>query len=172
MLKVALTNLGKYNEGDLVYTWLKLPATDDEIKKALEKIEVKAGGRYEEYFISDYETDINIKISEYDNLDELNELVELIENLDSSDIDKLRAIVEWGYYGTDIDSAFEAIEHLDEFSLWYDVRNESDLGEAYLELLDDIPDYIKYYIDTERYGRDISLEKDGCFTNFGWVERC
>lgn len=29
MLKIALTNLGKYNEGQLVYKWLELPATED-----------------------------------------------------------------------------------------------------------------------------------------------
>lgn len=31
MLKIALTNLGKYNEGCLVYKWLDLPATEGEM---------------------------------------------------------------------------------------------------------------------------------------------
>ena len=27
--KIALTNLGKYNEGELIFTWVELPATQD-----------------------------------------------------------------------------------------------------------------------------------------------
>ena len=30
-LRVALTNLGKYNEGELIFKWLDLPATEEEI---------------------------------------------------------------------------------------------------------------------------------------------
>lgn len=171
MIKIALTNLGKYNEGELVYTWLELPATESEIKKALEDIGVKAGGRYEEYFITDYENNFNIKIDEYEDLNKLNELANLIKSLDSSDQDKLKAIMEWGYYGFTVEAAFKAIEYLDDFSLYYDVNNESDLGQAYLELSDDIPDYIKLYIDIEKYGRDIALDKEGYFSKVGWIER-
>lgn len=37
-LKVFLTNLGKYNEGELVGKWLELPATDEEIEEVKERI--------------------------------------------------------------------------------------------------------------------------------------
>lgn len=82
-IKIALTNLGKYNEGTLVYTWLDLPATDEEIQAAFEEIEVKNGTEYEEHFISDYEAPAGIEIGEYSNIDTLNALAEKLEEIDS-----------------------------------------------------------------------------------------
>ena len=56
MIKIALTNLGKYNEGYLVYTWLDLPCSDEELQKA--KDEIGINEMYEEWFITDFEADI------------------------------------------------------------------------------------------------------------------
>lgn len=78
-IRVALTNLGKYNEGELVYTWLELPATQSEIDEAFEIIGVDFE-EYEEYFISDYEAPFSIY--EYSNLTRLNELAERLTNAD------------------------------------------------------------------------------------------
>lgn len=78
-IKIALTNLGKYNEGELVYTWLELPATQAEIDEAFEIIGVDFE-EYEEYFISDYEAPFSIY--EYSNLTRLNELAERLTNAD------------------------------------------------------------------------------------------
>lgn len=41
MLRVFLTNLGKYNEGELVGEWLELPAAEEEVQAAFRRI----GGR-------------------------------------------------------------------------------------------------------------------------------
>ena len=49
MLNVFLTNLGKYNEGELVGKWVSLPC--DDIEAELEEIGVGAEP-YEEYFIT------------------------------------------------------------------------------------------------------------------------
>ena len=40
MMNIALTNLGQYNEGILNFTWLSLPATEEEIAEAFDKIQV------------------------------------------------------------------------------------------------------------------------------------
>ena len=94
MLNVWVGNLGKYNEGELVGEWLKLPVskqeldtflrekvglqlTQAEVDKALEE----EGVCYEEYMINDYETDLPIKISEYENLDNLNKLLDVFNRL-------------------------------------------------------------------------------------------
>lgn len=37
MIELCLTNLGKYNEGELVYTRLVLPASAEEIETAFDK---------------------------------------------------------------------------------------------------------------------------------------
>ena len=76
MIKIALTKFRKHNEGNLVYTWLELPATNDEIRAALEKIGAVDG----DYFISDYEAPF--EINECGSLEVLNEIAKKI-NTDS-----------------------------------------------------------------------------------------
>ena len=57
MLEAFVTNLGRYNEGHLDGEYLNLPATTEEVQALLKRIHVD-GLRYEEVFITDYETDI------------------------------------------------------------------------------------------------------------------
>ena len=56
MIRVAVTNLGKYTEGQLVGQWLNLPATDEEIQQVKNAIGINK--EYEEIFLPDYKTDI------------------------------------------------------------------------------------------------------------------
>ena len=46
---VCIQNLGKYNEGELVFKWLDLPATHEEIEQAMTDIGINE--EYEEYMI-------------------------------------------------------------------------------------------------------------------------
>ena len=39
VLRGALTNLGKYNEGGLDYVWVSFPCDEDDFQDSLEKIE-------------------------------------------------------------------------------------------------------------------------------------
>lgn len=54
-----ITNLGKYNEGELVGEWVKFPTTSEELQKVFERIGIGSkddfGNPYEEWFISDYD---------------------------------------------------------------------------------------------------------------------
>lgn len=54
LISAYVTNLGKYNEGELVGKWLDFPTTQKEINKVLHEIGID-GIRYEEIFITDYE---------------------------------------------------------------------------------------------------------------------
>ena len=154
MMKIYLTNLGLYNEGILSGEWIELPALDEEIEAV--KLRTGYDEEHEEYFITDYETDIDgLKIGEYDNIDELNELAELIEE----DPDIVAALMYYGY-----DTAEEIKEH------WEDViycttpsgweSEESAIGYYYAEEVGclEIPENLKNYFDYEAYGRDIMLE--------------
>lgn len=78
-IKIAITNLGAYNEGRLLFEWLTLPYTDDDLNKALESIGID-GEQYEEYFITDYEAPFNI--GEYANIARLNEVAEALEHIE------------------------------------------------------------------------------------------
>lgn len=94
-LRVALTNLGKYNEGELIFEWLELPTTEEEVEAAFKYIGVAEGTEYEEYFITDYETYIpGLEIGEYENLLELNEQMEELSSLQDYEIEELKAMME------------------------------------------------------------------------------
>ena len=168
MLRVFLTNLGKYNEGELVGEWLELPATEEEVQAAFRRIEID-GVEYEEYFFSDWETDIEgLRLGEYMNLEELNELAAKYEDLQDWEQELVQAIME--LEGCDLD---EAIEVREQYSLCPDIHTEEDLGHYWLfeEGIYDIPDNLAYYIDYEKFGRDIAQQADGGFTSKGWLER-
>ena len=111
MLNIYLTNLGKYNEGELLGEWVELPIIDEELKKVFDRIKIchdnieytdECGNPYEEYFITDYETDINgLEVEEYSNLDELNEIAETLEDLDKYEKEVVKVLLGEGYELTD-----------------------------------------------------------------------
>jgi antirestriction protein len=156
MLKVALTNLGKYNEGELVYQWLELPATDEEIVRAMWAIGMD-GEEYEEYFISDYETDIEgLEVGEYENLDELNSLVERYEDLGEYDQEAVQAIMEAEGYNFE-----ESLDKVEQgYFTFYSGQSLEDVAYEMVDegLFGDIADNLKNYIDYEAIARDIRLD--------------
>ena len=99
MLEAFITNLGRYNEGYLDGAYLKLPAEKEDVQALLKKIHVD-GIRYEEIFITDYETDVPGLydcLGEYESIDELNHLAHALQEVeDQHDMDKFAAAVELG----------------------------------------------------------------------------
>ena len=82
-IKVFVSNLAKYNDGELTGQWTTLPV-DDVNKDILDKLDLGGDskhGYHDEWFISDYEAPF--KIGEYDSLYALNELAEALEDYDS-----------------------------------------------------------------------------------------
>ena len=68
-----ITNLGKYNEGELIGEWVKFPTTPEELQNVFERIGIGSndefGNTYEEWFISDYDCYVDglyEKLGEYD----------------------------------------------------------------------------------------------------------
>lgn len=157
-IKIALTNLGQYNEGLLNFTWLELPATEEEIAEAMKKIDIGAkspgGGVYEEWFITDYECDF-MQIGEYDNIDELNEIAEALEDLNDDEAIIVKALLDYNY------ELQEALDRKDDCRLW-DTTDMSDIAyDYYYECYapnNNIPDFIERYIDFDAMGRDMSIE--------------
>ena len=169
MFRVFITNLGKYNEGELVGKWLDLPCED--IEKELASIGVsdepdENGNYYEEYFITDYENDYGYKVGEYDSLDELNEIAEELENLDEWDKEIVNAFIE---NGSDIEEALDGLRDGD-YMVFSNCSDMTDVAYQYIEetgLLNDIPEGLRNYFDYEAYGRDMSFEGTFIFTDNG-----
>ena len=170
MIEICLTNLGKYNEGELVFTRLVLPATTEEIYAAYDEIGVAEGTMYEETFISDYETDINgFEIREYANIDDLNELAEELENFDEYELEAFGAMLEYGYA---TDEALQKVQD-GEYRLYDGCYSMADVAEMYADetgLLSSIPDDLRYYFDFEAYGRDMDHNGHFAETDSGYIE--
>ena len=162
-MRIYLTNLGKYSEGHLIGEWVDLPISEEELQKVLDRIGINE--EYEEYFITDYETDLDgIEIGEYSNLDDLNEIAETLESLDDDEKEVVDAIMSEGY------SLEEAIEKKDDCMVYCDCSDMEDVAREYAEqtgLLNSIPENLQSYFDFEAYGRDMSYEGTFVFTNNG-----
>lgn len=163
MLRIYLTNLGKYNEGQLIGEWVDLPCTDEELEAVKERIGIsdepdENGNYYEEWFITDYESDIQgVEVGEYDNLDELNEFAEELEDLNESQKQALQAFLE---DGSNFDEALEGVQNFN-YMIYSDCHDMEDVAMEYAEetgLLDSIPENLRYYFDYKAFGRDMDLE--------------
>ena len=95
ILAVFITNLGKYNEGELIGEWVELPITDDELDAVFERIGINE--QYEEYFITDYESDFGMTAGEYSSISALNEQAEQLANLDEYELDIVAALLADGF---------------------------------------------------------------------------
>lgn len=191
MLNVWIGNLGKYNEGELVGDWLKLPVSKSELDNFLrekvglqitqEEVEnslAKNGVCYEEYMINDYETDLPIRLSEYENIYNLNLLAKIAENV--SDMETINAYVDSqgemtleelanlmeqendiAYYKFSNDNSFMSSEE----KMGYEMAEVTGLIDTLQKM------QIEDFFDFEGYGRswengDITILDDG-YIDFG-----
>ena len=173
-----ITNLGKYNEGELVGEWVKFPTTSEELQKVFERIGIGSkddfGNPYEEWFISDYDCYVDglyEKLGEYENLDELNYLASKLDDLDDHDYNHFQAAMQISDYTGSIKDVINLIDNLDKYEIYPGVESNADLGHYYIEELGmmEVPDYLADYIDYEAYGRDVAINEMGQFTDYGYV---
>lgn len=154
MLKIYVTNLRKYNEGQIIGEWVSLPC--EGLEEVLNKI---SNNGNDELFISDYETDIsNLKISEYEDILQLNEIAEEIEEMREDELIALQAYLE--QYANDMEQALDEVRQ-GNYTIYYDCDDMSDVAYQVVNesgLLDGVPETIKGYFDYEAYGRDIDIE--------------
>lgn len=173
ILSAFVTNLGKYNEGELVGKWLDFPTTQKEIDTVLHEIGIDGIG-YEEIFITDYESDISgltEPLGEYENLYTLNYLAEKIQESDCT-FEELEALLDFGEYTSSVEELVTLIENTDCFLIYNEIENDYDLGSYYvheLGMIQEIKDSVlSNYIDYEAYGRDVRLSEGGVYTNNGY----
>jgi antirestriction protein len=177
VFEVFVTNLGKYNEGELCGEWLKLPAEKKDVQALFGRIGVD-GVLYEEFFITDYESDIDglcRYMGEYESLDELNYLASLLSDLDEWEREKFEAAVQCGDYTGSVKDLINLTQNPDCYEFFPGVENEDDLGRYLIEELGwedgKIPEWIQPYFDFEAYGRDFSIDEGGDFYDCGYVSR-
>lgn len=155
MMKIYLTNLGKYNEGQLIGEWVELPVSNEELQEVFKRIGINE--EYEEYFITDYECDF-YEVGEYENLDTLNNIAAQIEELDEEESKVVKALMsECGYT---LDEAIEKANNGD-YRIYYDCDSMTDIAYQVVEecgYLNNVPDNVARYFDYESFGRDLGIE--------------
>ena len=173
LFEAYITNLGKYNEGELVGETLKFPTTTEEVQALLKRIGVD-GVRYEEFFITSFDGDVlglYDYLGEYENLDELNHLACLLSELDQGDLEKFEAVIDSGEHTSSVADLINLAQNLDCYEFYPGVENDETLGRIYVEDMEaiDIPDHLLPYFDYEAYGRDVRINEDGHFAPGGYV---
>lgn len=161
MINIFITNLGKYNEGELIGEWVMLPISEEELKKVCERIGINED--YEEYFITDYECDF-MKIGEYESISSLNEIAEKISELDEDEYEVAKALISECSYT--IDEAIEKVNNGD-YIIYYDCNDITDVAYQVVEecgYLNNVPDTVTRYFDYESFGRDLGIEGTYIFT--------
>lgn len=181
--EVFITNLGKYNEGNLVGEWVKFPTTEEELKKVFERIGIEPGapdeygGHYEEWFITDYDCYVPglteaALLGEYENLDELNYLASKLMELDDCELDRLEAAMEVADETGSVKDIINLIDNPEKYEVYPGIENDEDLGRyyademVYIHLTDEVRDYFDY----EAYGRDMAINDGGHYTSYGYVK--
>lgn len=155
--------------------YLKFPATTEDIQGLLKRIGVD-GVRYEEIFITDFESDVlglYDHLNEYDNIDELNHLAHVLSELDTSDLEKFEAAMAYGEHTSSVKDLINLAQNLDCYDFIPGIEDEEDLGRYYIEELGvlEVPEHLQNYIDFEAYGRDVSMEESSAFVPGGYVRR-
>ena len=163
-MNIYLTNLGKYNEGELVGEWVQLPISDEELQEVFKRIGVNE--EYEEYFITDYECDF-YEIGEYESISTLNEMAEKFDDLDEEQEQVVKVLMsECGY---DLDDAIEKAESGD-YRIYTDCNDMTDVAYAVVEECDylrNVPENVARYFDYEAFGRDLGIEGSFHFLDNG-----
>lgn len=182
VFRAYVTNLGLYNEGYLVGEWVSFPLEregmtfDESINDMLKRIKVD-GKVYEEYFITDYESNVaglTESFGEYENLRMLNRLAEMIVESDIS-FQQLESMIEYGESTRSVEELMNLVYSADCFYFMPDVANDYDLGYEYAEESGMFTEafetlgVLRNYIDYESYGRDIRLEEGGIHTEHGYI---
>ena len=135
LFEAYITNLGKYNEGEVLGETLKFPTTTEEVQALLKRIGVD-GVRYGEFFITSLDSDVlglYDYLTEYENLDELNHLACLLSELDQSDLEKFEAVIDCGSHTSSVADLINLTQNLDCYDLHPGVDNEEMLGRLYVE---------------------------------------
>ena len=156
--RIFITNLGKYNEGEMVGEWIELPATEEEIRQVLQRIGIN--DQYEEYFVSSFEGFDPIDLDQHTSIAKFNQIAELIEDVD---MDILGAIMNAGYK---LDDAVQMFNDGDYTFLEADSggHGNKDLALAYIEMRGGFSaldgETKQNHFDYEQFGRDAKMDLD------------
>lgn len=173
LFEAYVTNTGKYAEGHPTGEALRFPTTTEEVQRVLKQIGVD-GVRYQEYFITSFDSDIlglYDYLGEYENIDELNHLASLLSELDQGELETLEAVLNKGDHTSSVADIINLVHNLACYDLYPGVSDDETLGRIYVEDMErlEVPENLINYFDFEAYGRDMRLNEGGHFAPGGYI---
>lgn len=174
-----IMNLGKYNEGELVGKWIHFPTDYENMQEALKCIGIgqknESGETYEEWLIGDYDCYVNgIEniLGEYENFNELNYFASKLCEIEESELELFQAAIVISDYTSSIKDLINLTDNLDKYELMSYIKEYEDLGRNYIENTGiEISKELEGYINYERCGRDLAINQEGLFSDYGYI-RC
>ena len=163
MLKIFITNLSEYNNGNLIGEWISLPTDSSFTNQTINRI--LSSDDSEEVFITDWEWDDKtiFEIGEYDNIQMLNSKIVKLNDLSPYQLESISFLIKEGI--CKIDDIDDCINHS------YDVvihRNKTMIDIAKERIkemvgLSEIPSIITNNIDYDGVADEIRV--DGYFVD-------
>ncbi len=154
MIKLFISNLSKYTEGELLGEWITLPSTKKDIKDLFKRINLKDD---EEYFIPDYECDIKGLVDEYSSIYELNEQAKLLENLSQDEKDLACSIME--YWGCKTINEALSLDIIMMKLKYNDLDLYKNIGHTFVEKfgINTGDEFTSRYFDYDAIGKDVDI---------------
>lgn len=176
VFSIQLHNHQLYEQGkDGV--WLDMPTTTEQLQAALRQIGITADNP-QDFFINGYSYPEGQRLAlPYDmvlaaDVDELNFLAAQLGQLDAAEIAELNAALQNPKGGfASIGQIIDFTENVDYYVHLPDVHSAAALGDYYLNRsgMVDMPQEWKVGIDTAQFGRHISQQEQGAFTEYGYI---
>ncbi len=176
VFSIQLHNRQLYEQGkDGV--WLDMPTTTEQLQAALQQIGITADNP-QDFFINGYSYPEGQCLAlPYDmvlaaDVDELNFLAAQLGQLDAAEIAELNAALQNPKGGfASIGQIIDFTENVDYYVHLPDVHSAAALGDYYLNRsgMVDMPQEWKVGIDTVQFGRHISQQEQGAFTEYGYI---
>lgn len=153
--RAFITNLGMYNEGELVGEWVEFPIDEQAFEEVLDRIGID--DYYHKWFVTDYDCNLDAfnwsELGKYPSYNELNDFGEEVAS-----IDNIKAVDNALEVYSDL---VEVIEGLRDGSIIFipGVKTNEDLGRHYVDMAGGItPDLAREYFNYAALGRAISYD--------------
>lgn len=145
--KIYVACLAAYNAGYLHGDWITANQPKEDVQNAINQMLSKSPiARAEEWAIHDYEDFGSIHLEEYTDLETISEMAEIIEEHGDLGAELI------AYHGNCPDLAKSA---LDGYCGEYD--SEKDYAQQLMNDCYEVPEYLQYYIDYDKFARDLFL---------------
>ena len=178
-LYAFVTNLSKYNEGELLGEWVSFPTDRETMQQVFDRIGINE--QYPEYFITDYDISIDgmsNNLGEFQRLDELNYLANEMTGMNEHELKKFEGILQSGVGLPETENAkayINLIHNLDCYELLEGVTNDEEYGQYIIENSElatsdnEQIEWLLQYVDTEAIGRDACINTNGNFCKAGYI---